>query len=436
MMFRATASRLLPAVRPAFAAAAAPQRRTLSVHEYVSVQLLEKYGIKVPRGGVATTPAEAARVARELGTDDLVIKAQVLAGGRGKGHFTSGMQGGVKVCYEASEVPAYAEKMLGHTLITKQTGAAGKPCDKVFIVERLYPRREYYFAILMDRTHQGPVLVGSNQGGMDIEAVAAATPEAIITLPVDIKAGLQHEQALDMARRMGFPTKAQNEAAETFMKLYNVFIEKDATMVEINPLSEISTGEVVCMDAKIGFDDNADFRQADVFAQRDTSQEDPREVKAAEAKLNYIGLDGSIGCLVNGAGLAMATMDIIKLNGGDPANFLDVGGSATTQQVTDAFKIISSDPRVTAILVNIFGGIMRCDVIAQGVIEACRTLDLSIPLIVRLQGTNVDAAKKLIAESGLKIVSEDDLDEAAKKAVTLSQITEIARKANVKVSFA
>ncbi|ORZ31440.1 hypothetical protein BCR44DRAFT_1487808 [Catenaria anguillulae PL171] len=429
-MFRTTVARAVAAVRPA-----AP-RRNLSVHEYISVDLLQKYGVKTPRGGIAKTPSEAAQVARSLGTDDLVIKAQVLAGGRGKGHFTSGLQGGVKVCYEQAEVAKYAEKMLGHTLVTKQTGAAGKPCNTVYIAERLYPRREYYFAILMDRKHQGPVLVGSNQGGVNIEEVAEKDPNAIVTLPVDINVGLTRDQALDMAKRMGFPTKAQADAAETFLKLYNVFIEKDATMVEINPLSEVSTGDVVCMDAKIGFDDNADFRQADVFAKRDVTQEDAREVKAAEAKLNYIGLDGNIGCLVNGAGLAMATMDIIKLHGGDPANFLDVGGSATTQQVTDAFKIISSDPRVTAILVNIFGGIMRCDVIAQGVIEASQKLDLKIPLIVRLQGTKVDEAKQLIKQSGLKIVSEDDLDEAAKKAVALSQITQIAKGANVNVSFA
>ncbi|KAJ3355880.1 beta' subunit [Allomyces javanicus] len=430
-MFRTAVARL---ARRAAAPAAVPKRH-LSVHEYVSAQLLQEYGVKVPRGAVATSVAEADRVARELGTDDLVIKAQVLAGGRGKGHFDSGLQGGVKVCFEPAEVAKYAEGMLGHTLVTKQTGAAGKPCNKVYIVERLYPRREYYFSILMDRKYQGPVMVGSNQGGVDIEGVAAENPDAIITMPVDIKAGLSHEQALEMATKMGFPTKAREEAAQTFLKLYNVFIEKDATMVEINPLSEVSSGEIVCMDAKIGFDDNADFRQADVFGKRDTTQEDQREVKAAEAKLNYIGLDGNIGCLVNGAGLAMATMDIIKLNGGDPANFLDVGGSATTEQVTDAFKIISSDPRVSAILVNIFGGIMRCDVIAQGVIEACQTLDLKIPLIVRLQGTNVDRAKELIQNSGLKIVSEDNLDEAAKKAVALSQITQIAREAEVEVSF-
>ncbi|KAI9188954.1 succinate--CoA ligase beta chain [Blastocladiella emersonii ATCC 22665] len=430
-MFRSAASRLAAVTRPAIAA----QKRNLSVHEYISADVLRQHGVKVPRGGVAHTAEEAAEVARQLATDDLVIKAQVLAGGRGKGHFTSGLQGGVKVCYEAAEIPAYAKQMLGSTLITKQTGAAGKPCNTVYVVERLYPRREYYFAILMDRKYQGPVLVGSNQGGVDIETVAAATPDAIKTMPIDIQTGLSREQARQFARDMGFPTKAVDDAAETFIKLYDVFISKDATMVEINPLAEVSTGEVVCMDAKVSFDDNADFRQADVFQLRDTTQEDPREVKAAEAKLNYIGLDGNIGCLVNGAGLAMATMDIIKLNGGDPANFLDVGGSATTQQVTDAFKIISSDPRVSAILVNIFGGIMRCDVIAQGVIEACQTLDLSIPLIVRLQGTKVDEAKKLIRESGLKIVSEDDLDEAAKKAVALSKITQIAREADVNVTF-
>ncbi|KAI9141521.1 hypothetical protein BKA69DRAFT_397379 [Paraphysoderma sedebokerense] len=411
------------------------QKRFLSVHEYLSVQLLQKYGVKTPRGGVAKTVSEARRVAQDLGTDDLVIKAQVLAGGRGKGHFSSGLKGGVKVCFEKDDIPALAEKMLGHTLYTKQTGAAGKPCNTVYICERLYPRREYYFAILMDRKTQGPVLVGSNQGGVDIEAVAAENPDAIVTLPVDINVGLTKEQAVEMAVKMGFPSKRVEDAADTLLKLYQLFIERDATMVEINPMAEVSTGEVVCMDAKINFDDNADFRQKEVFDLRDTSQEDQREVSAAEYKLNYIGLDGSIGCLVNGAGLAMATMDIIKLHGGEPANFLDVGGSATTEQVTEAFKIISSDPQVSAILVNIFGGIMRCDVIAQGIINACKTLDLKLPLVVRLQGTEVDAAKKLIKDSKLRIISIDDLDEAAKKSVALSEIVQLARKANVNISF-
>jgi len=437
-MLRNLASRLASSSAASSLAARHPvqnQKRFLSVHEYISVGLLQKYGVKTPRGGVAKTVQDARKVAQSLGTDDLVIKAQVLAGGRGKGHFASGLKGGVKVCYEAEEVPKYAEKMLGSTLYTKQTGAAGKPCSTVYVCERLYPKREYYFAILMDRKTQGPVLVGSNQGGVDIEAVAAENPDAIVTLPVDINTGLTRGQAIEMATKMGFSKKTINDAADTMLKLYQLFIEKDSTMVEINPMAEVSTGEVVCMDAKVNFDDNADFRQEDVFALRDTTQEDKREVDAAKYKLNYIGLDGSIGCLVNGAGLAMATMDIIKLHGGEPANFLDVGGSATTEQVTEAFKIISSDPRVSAILVNIFGGIMRCDVIAQGIINACRTLDMKIPLVVRLQGTEVDAAKKLIKESSLRITSIDDLDQAAKKSVALSELVTYSRKAGVQLSI-
>ncbi|RKO87113.1 ATP-grasp domain-containing protein [Blyttiomyces helicus] len=401
--------------------------------------LLQQYGVKVPHGAVAKTSAEAEKIAHDIGSEDLVIKAQVLAGGRGKGHFDSGLKGGVRVVYSPTEVKMFAEKMLGHKLITKQTGEAGRICNSVYVVERLYVRREYYFAIIQDRATQGPVIVASSQGGMDIETVAAETPEALVTKSIDIKKGLQIEDAQEVARKLGFTGKAVDQAVDTFQKLYKIFIEKDATMIEINPLAEIHTsdgeGAVMCMDAKFGFDDNAEFRQEDVFALRDTSQEDPREVAAAQFNLNYIGLDGNIGCLVNGAGLAMATMDIIKLHGGDPANFLDVGGGASAKQVTEAFKIISSDPRVSAILVNIFGGIMRCDIIAEGIISAVHQLGLNLPLIVRLQGTEVDAAKKLIKESGLRMFSIDDLDDAASRAVQLSKIVGMARQAGVQVKF-
>lgn len=329
----------------------------------------------------------------------------------------------------------YASKMLGNKLITKQTGAAGRICNAVYVVERKWVRREYYFAIVLDRESRAPVIIASSHGGMNIEDVAAENPEAIVKHTCDIDGGLSEADAIDIARKIGFGPASQKEAATTMLNLYKLFRERDATMVEINPMAESSTGEVLCMDAKIGFDDNADFRQKEVFALRDPTQEDAREVQAAKSHLNYIGLDGSIGCLVNGAGLAMATMDIIKLNGGEPANFLDVGGSATAEQVTEAFKIISSDPRVSAILVNIFGGIMRCDVIAEGIIKAVNQLDLQIPLIVRLQGTQVDAAKKLIAESGLRMFSVDDLDMAATKAVQLAKIVDMAKKADVKVAF-
>ncbi|KAI8929653.1 ATP-grasp domain-containing protein [Entophlyctis helioformis] len=397
--------------------------------------LLQKYGIKTPRGSVAHSAADADKVAKALGTNDLVIKAQVLAGGRGKGHFDSGLKGGVRVVYSPNDIKGLAEKMLGKKLITKQTGAAGRICNAVYVVERLYVRREFYFAIIMDRATQGPVIVASSQGGMDIETVAAESPDAIITHPIDINTGLKLTDAKNVAVKLGFEGESVDEAADTFMKLYQIFVEKDSTMIEINPLAEIQNGDVMCMDAKFGFDDNADFRQKDVFALRDTTQEDPREVAAAKWNLNYIGLDGNIGCLVNGAGLAMATMDIIKLHGGDPANFLDVGGSARADQVAEAFKIISSDPAVSAILVNIFGGIMRCDVIAEGIIAAVNQLGLTLPLIVRLQGTEVEAAKKLIAESGLRMYSIDDLDEAASKAVKLSNIVALAKQAGVSVKF-
>ncbi|KAJ1649985.1 succinate--CoA ligase beta chain [Dispira simplex] len=414
---------------------AAQGKRFLSIHEHLSMGLLNKYGVQTPRGSVAKTPEEAYQAAVKLGTDDMVIKAQVLAGGRGKGTFDSGLKGGVRTIYSPNEARSLAEKMLGHTLVTKQTGAAGKMCNAVYVVERKYVRREFYFAILMDRKSQGPVIVASSQGGVDIESVAAENPEAIHKLPVDLKQGLQRKDAVQLAEQMGFSKQCVEDAVDTMINLYKLFVDKDATMVEINPMAESAQHEVLCMDAKFGFDDNADFRQSDVFSLRDVTQEDPREVEAHKYKLNYIGLDGDIGCLVNGAGLAMSTMDIIKLNGGEPANFLDVGGSATVEQVTEAFKIISSDSHVSAILVNIFGGIMRCDVIAEGIITAVNQLGLEIPLVVRLQGTNVDEAKRLIAQSDLRIISCDDLDEAARKAVHLSKIVKMAREANIQIKF-
>ncbi|CAG8596618.1 2253_t:CDS:2 [Ambispora gerdemannii] len=413
------------------------QKRFLAIHEYLSIDLLNKYGVNTPKGFVAKTPTQAYEIAEKLGKEegDVVIKAQVLAGGRGKGTFDSGLKGGVKIVNSPTEAKKCAEKMIGHKLVTKQTGPGGKICNSVFVVERKYVRHEYYFAILQDRKSQGPVVVASSQGGVDIESVAAESPEAIITLPVDINVGLKKDDAKKLAEQLGFSPKISDDAAELFTRIYKLFIEKDATQVEINPLAESADHEVLAMDAKINFDDNAEFRQKDIFDLRDTKQEDPREVEAANYDLNYIGLDGQIGCLVNGAGLAMATMDIIKLYGGEPANFLDVGGGATAKQVTEAFKIISADPNVTAIFVNIFGGIMRCDIIAQGVLEATKQLSLNIPIILRLQGTEVKAAKELIANSDIRIISTDDFDEAAIKAVKLSQIVKLARSAQVHVTF-
>jgi len=364
------------------------QSRNLSIHEHHSLNLLKNAGIKIPDGDVATSSHEALQIASNLKSKDSVIKAQVLAGGRGKGHFESGLKGGVKLAYSPSEVKEIASKMLGNKLVTKQTGEKGRICEKVLVVERMYLRREFYFAILMERgmNRFGPVLVGSNQGGMDIEAVASSNPEAIIKKYVDINKGLNFKEAEELAVQMGFCDSTKSQAADTFIKLYNLFIARDATLVEINPLSEDINGEVLCMDAKLNFDDNASHRQKEIFALRDWAQEDERDVIAARHDLNYIGLDGNIGCLVNGAGLAMATMDIIKLHGGLPANFLDVGGGATADQVMEAFKLITSDQNVNAILVNIFGGIMKCDVIAEGIVQAAKQLDLSVPIVVRLQG--------------------------------------------------
>ncbi|KAK0704730.1 putative succinyl-CoA ligase [Lasiosphaeris hirsuta] len=413
----------------------AQQRRALSIHEYVSAELLSKYGIGVPKGSVARSGAEAEAVAKSIGGDDMVIKAQVLAGGRGKGTFDNGLKGGVRVIYSPTEARMFADQMIGHHLVTKQTGAQGRLCNAVYICERKFARREFYLAILMDRASQGPVIVSSSQGGMDIEGVAKENPEAITTTYIDINVGVTDEIARGVATGLGFSEQCIEEAKDTIQKLYQIFLDKDSTQIEINPLSETSDHQVLCMDAKFGFDDNAEFRQKEIFDYRDTTQEDAQEVKAAESGLNFIKLDGDIGCLVNGAGLAMATMDIIKLNGGQPANFLDVGGGATPAAIREAFELITSDQKVTAIFVNIFGGIVRCDAIATGLIHTVESLNLKIPIIARLQGTNVDKAHQIISESGLKIFSIDDLQSAAEKAVQLSKVVKMARDIDVGVEF-
>jgi len=397
------------------------QKRSLSIHEYQSVQLLNSYGIPTPKALPAFSADEAEKVARDFGVDGLVLKAQVLAGGRGKGHFDNGFQGGVQMVDGPAQAKEFASKMLGAKLITKQTGAAGRECNAVMLAERMPPQKEYYAAILNDRARGCPVLVASNQGGMNIEDVAHDTPEAIITTPLDFENGISEKEAQDLARKLGFKEEAVNNAAEVFGKLYTIFKEKDATQIEINPLAEMDDGRVLCMDAKFGFDDNADFRQKDIFKLRDTTQEDPQEVEAAEYGLNFIKLDGNVGCLVNGAGLAMATMDVLNLHGGSPANFLDVGGGATADAVKKAFELLLSSKDVRSIFVNIFGGIMRCDVIAEGIIKATKELELSIPLVVRLQGTKEAEAKKMIKDSGLKIFPFDGLDEAAAKAVEMAK---------------
>lgn len=401
--------------------------------------MLEKAGIAIPRYRVCETPEEveksAADLATETGSTDVVVKAQVLSGGRGKGAFTSGLKGGVKICFSTEEAKTTASQMIGYDLITKQA-PLGRPCNQVMLSERLYSRREFYFAIAMERSFAGPVMVGSSQGGMNIEEVARENPAAIIKEPIDIFNGMSRSQAVNMAADMGFDPSCIDEAADIMIKMYNdIFLKYDATLIEINPMAEGASGKVYCMDCKINFDSNAGYRQKDIFALQDWSQEDKREHIAAGLNLNYIGLDGNIGCLVNGAGLAMATMDIIKLHGGSPANFLDVGGGATSNQVMEAFRLITSDPNVHAILVNIFGGIMRCDVIAQGIVAAASELHLKIPIVVRLQGTRVEDAKALMGASDLKIIACDNLDEAAKMAVKLSTIVGLAKEMEVDVKF-
>ncbi|KAK7463861.1 succinate--CoA ligase beta chain [Stygiomarasmius scandens] len=400
--------------------ASAGQRRFLSIHEYQSVNLLNSYGIPTPKSIPAKSPQEAFDVAKNFGHNRLVIKAQVLAGGRGKGKFDSGLQGGVHTVDSPEQAKEYAAQMIGSKLITKQTGAGGRVCNAVMLAERRDPSHEYYVAVLNDRASQGVVLVASNQGGMNIEEVAAKDPSAIITTPINFETGLTKPEAVEIAKKLGFKPESVDEAADIFVNLYRIFKEKDATQIEINPMAETTDGKVLCMDAKFGFDDNAEFRQKDIFALRDISQEEPSEVEAQKYNLNFIKLDGSIGCLVNGAGLAMATMDVLSLHGGNPANFLDVGGGATPETVKKAFEILLTDPKVKTIFINIFGGIMRCDYIAEGVIKATKELNLKIPLVVRLKGTKEQEAKNMIKESGLKIVAFDSLDDAAEQAVRLA----------------
>eukprot|EP01006_Ploeotia_vitrea_P029999 TRINITY_DN62460_c1_g2_i1.p1 TRINITY_DN62460_c1_g2~~TRINITY_DN62460_c1_g2_i1.p1 ORF type:complete len:442 (-),score=268.18 TRINITY_DN62460_c1_g2_i1:369-1694(-) len=415
---------------------ASQAKRFLNVHEYQGAELLQEYDIAVAKGSVAYSGSEAATVAKLLPGKDCVVKAQVLAGGRGKGSFTNGFKGGVHVCTSPEEAKMVAENMLGSRLVTKQTGEDGKPCNAVFVTERLFLRRETYFAILMDREAGGPVLVGSSEGGMDIEAVAEKTPELIHKLPVDMEAGPDEEKLLELAGKMGFDTDdTRAQAAKLMRNLYTMFLKTDSTLVEINPLGETHDGRVLCLDTKLNFDDNAEFRQKKIFELRDTSQEDPREVIAEKNGLNYIGLDGDIGCLVNGAGLAMATMDAIKLHGGEPANFLDLGGGATAAQVEEAFKLLNSDPNVKAILVNIFGGIMRCDIIALGLIKAATDVGLKTPVVLRLAGTELDKAVKLIEDSGLRMLTSPDLGDAAEKAVRVVNIQRLAEAGDMKVSF-
>jgi succinyl-CoA synthetase beta subunit len=392
----------------------------MNIHEYQAKELLERFGVDTPRGHMASTAAEAEKNARELGTNSLVVKAQIHAGGRGKGTFTSGFQGGVHLCKTAGQARDFAAKMLGQTLVTHQTGPEGRLVNQVLVAESVEIEKEFYFAVLMDRATGAPVIVASREGGMDIEHVAETSPEKIIREAVDPAFGLQPYQTRKLARELGFAPSQMRAACKLFASLYRCFSALDCSMVEINPLVLTTGGKVLALDAKFSFDDNALFRHPEIVALRDVAEEDPREVAASKHHLSYIGLDGNIGCMVNGAGLAMATMDIIKHHGGSPANFLDVGGGASEEQVTEAFKILLSDPKVKAILVNIFGGIMKCDVIAHGVLNAVKALKLNIPLVVRLEGTNVEEGRKLLADSNLPIASASDLDDAAVQIVALA----------------
>src|SRR5256714_5545279 len=389
----------------------------MNIHEYQAKELLEKFGVATTRGKVAATPDEAEAIARELGDFPLVVKAQIHAGGRGKGAFTNGFKGGVHLVKSATEAREVAEKMLGQTLVTHQTGPQGRVVNKVLIAESAEIARELYFAIVRDRPIAAPLVVASTEGGVEIETVAAKSAEKILCEPIDPLAGMQPFQTRKLAKQLAFGSSQLKAASKLFDGLFRTFNACDCSMVEANPLVVTKGGDVLALDAKLDFDDNALYRHPEIAAMRDTAEEDPREVEASKHELNYIGLDGNIACLVNGAGLAMATMDIIKFYGGNPANFLDVGGGATEEQVTEAFKILVADKNVKAILVNIFGGIMKVDVIAQGIINAAKAVKLSVPVVVRLEGTNVEKGKRLLKESGVALIAADDLADAAKKAV-------------------
>ena len=391
----------------------------MNIHEYQGKQLLAKYGVSVPRGKVAFTVDEAMAAAEEMDGPVYVIKSQIHAGGRGAGRFQNnpGGKGGVRVVNSIEELKKSAEEMLGHVLVTKQTGATGKEVKRLYIEEGCDISRELYLGILLDRETSRLTMMASTEGGMEIEEVAAATPEKILKIAIDPAVGFKGFHARELAFGLGLEGDQIKSAVKLMTSLYDAFVELDCSLVEINPLVVTGAGHVMALDAKVNFDDNALYRHADVMEMRDTDEEDEKEIEASKFDLSYISLDGSIGCMVNGAGLAMSTMDIIKLCGGEPANFLDVGGGATAEKVTAAFKIILSDPKVEGILVNIFGGIMRCDIIAEGVVTAAREVDIHVPLVVRLEGTNVEEGKQILAESGLPILSADDLGDAAEKVV-------------------
>jgi len=392
----------------------------MNIHEYQAKAILREYGAPVSRGIAAFSAGEAEAAAKELGGPVWVVKSQIHAGGRGKGTFKElpeGSKGGVRVVKSIEDVKASATEMLGKTLVTVQTGAAGKQVNRLYIEEGAAIAKEFYLSMLIDRSTSRVAFVVSTEGGMSIEDVAHETPEKIITFSVDPATGIQPHHGRTVAKALQLSGDLAKQAGDLVTRLYAAFVEKDMSLLEINPLVVTEDNQLKVLDAKVGFDSNALYRHPDVAALRDETEEDAKEIEASKYDLNYIALDGTIGCMVNGAGLAMATMDIIKLYGMEPANFLDVGGGATKERVTAAFKIITADDNVKGILVNIFGGIMRCDVIAEGVVAAVREVGLKVPLVVRLEGTNVEQGKTIIAESGLNVIAADDLDDAAQKIV-------------------
>jgi succinyl-CoA synthetase beta subunit len=384
----------------------------MNIHEYQGKEVLRQYGVAVPRGKVAFTVEEAVEAAKELGSPVVVVKAQIHAGGRGKA-------GGVKVAKNLDEVRTYAGQLLGKVLVTHQTGPEGKEVKRLLIEEGCDIKKEYYVGLVVDRASGRVVMMASEEGGTEIEEVAARTPEKIFKETIDPAVGLMPFQAQRLAYAINIPKELVRKAVQFMIALYNAFIDKDCSIAEINPLVVTGDGNVMALDAKLNFDSNALFRHKELLELRDLDEEDEKEIQASKFDLSYIALDGNIGCMVNGAGLAMATMDIIKYYGGEPANFLDVGGGASTEKVTEAFKIILSDPKVKGIFVNIFGGIMRCDVIANGVVEAAKQVGLDRPLVVRLEGTNVELGKKILNESGLNIVAADSMADGAQKIVSL-----------------
>ena len=384
----------------------------MNIHEYQGKEVLRQYGVSVPNGKVAFTVDEAVEAAKELGTKVCVVKAQIHAGGRGKA-------GGVKVAKNIEEVRLYANEILGKTLVTHQTGPEGKEVKRLLIEEGCDIQKEYYIGLVLDRATSRVVLMASEEGGTEIEEVAEKTPEKIFKEEIDPVVGLTAFQARRIAFNINIPSKLVGQAVKFMMGLYNAYIDKDCSIAEINPLVVTGDGKVMALDAKLNFDSNALYRHKDIMDLRDLEEEDAKEIEASKHDLSYVALDGNIGCMVNGAGLAMSTMDIVKHYGGEPANFLDVGGSATAEKVTEAFKIILSDPNVKGIFVNIFGGIMKCDVIATGVVEAAKQIGLTVPLVVRLEGTNVDLGKKILAESDIDIIAAESMADGAQKIVSL-----------------